>query len=937
MEDVDVREDPKPPVLDVEEEPKAEEEPKGEDIHVFSDHVDVWSIRDHAVDFRHVPGGALELSWPALDTDGGALRYLVVGSPSGVPVRPSAGTRLVLTDDARAQVPVGSGPFFAVFSYVSPEADDLVAVAPVHHASGRVVPEVADLRVSTHTDAIVLTWTTPSGVDRVRVMRGLERESLPAGFDAALEIPSYAGHARDTDVQPGRRYEYRVLTQSVSSNGDQSLSAGLEVIAEIPAVPEPVAALAAEVTGESPRARVELRWPTPPLGRVVVYQSSTVPEHAATNRVITTAQLDGLALGTRIGEPVADEGGTSSIAGLPFDVTHGARRAYTPVTLIGNQAAVGPATVVNLLGPVTELELTERVTWQLLRFAWPEGATFAFVERGSRVGPDGSPPTRVSRDEYERQGGLPLKLPKEGCELFVRGAVIYAGEWTTGPITPLTYPGRWVLRYRFEKVGLMGRRRSLQVHVDRPWRGVRLALTHRADRVPLHVYDSPETPSQVPVDGAVLPENEWVTIGEVPVRSDGYTRLFAHLQDAAPIVIDPPMTPRTPDAAPPALGVTAVRCVRCMTTQDHATQLFRCAGSCAPEPDPNRSAFLGQAVHLRPLFQVDDRRLPAAACPRCGTLSEDHVCRACHASLPPESAISDPVSMTVVGARGTGKTTYILSLLAFLQEVWGRANGASAAPLDSHSAGRLRQLQEPFEHGRTVGSTVRAEQNPEVLAPMVLRLDEHNGRQRTLALYDVAGEDVENRSAVRPYGPSLASTDAILFLLDPLQLPEVRNLLDGQIALPPRAGDPMVVMENVIAEIRQRTGRSRIDVPVAIALSKIDGIHRAVRTPGTNVTGLLNGGSTLMQDPTPAESLRLDASDRRQVHEETRSLLLTLGATQFVHLVENTFTRTEYFAVSALGHAPAGGTTLSAAGVSAFRVADPLRWLVDRRWPTRRR
>jgi hypothetical protein len=219
----------------------------------------------------------------------------------------------------------------------------------------------------------------------------------------------------------------------------------------------------------------------------------------------------------------------------------------------------------------------------------------------------------------------------------------------------------------------------------------------------------------------------------------------------------------------------------------------------------------------------------------------------------------------------------------------------------------------------------------------VLRLDERNGRLRTLAFYDVAGEDVEDPAAVRPYGPTLARTDALLFLLDPLQIPAVRNWLQGQIPLPPVAGNPLVVMENVISEIRRRRGTpGPIDIPVLVALSKIDGIHRAVTTPGTDLSGRLNGGSALRYDPTPAHALELFPSDQRQMHEETRSLLLSLNAMQFVRQVETAFTRVEYFGLSALGHAPAGGTTISRAGLSAFRVADPLRWLVGRRWPNGR-
>ncbi|MGY1741171.1 MULTISPECIES: TRAFAC clade GTPase domain-containing protein [unclassified Blastococcus] len=908
------------------------------DLDAMSDHVDVWSARENGIDFHRVDRGAVELSWPRLDAHQGALVYLVVGSAVGIPVRPSKGTRLALTEGDSARVTAGSGPYFSVFSYSSADIASLPTAVAVHHAAGQIVPEVSDLQVSTRPDEVVLTWTTPPGVERVRVLRGREAESLPSGFDASLEIPARHGHASDRDVLPGRRYQYRVISQFTGSAGELALSSGREITAEIPAIPEPVVGLTAEVTGEPPVGRVELRWPTPPLGRVVIYQSSAVPEHAATNLVISTAQLEALTLGDPVGEPALEDQGSSAITGLPLAIRNGPRRAFTPVTVIGTHAAVGPAAVVNLLGRVTDLELTERVDRQLLRFAWPAGATFAVVERGSiGAAPDGTPPIRVSLEEYERQGGLRLQLPVTGCDVHVRGAVIYAGEWTTGPVTSLTYPGRWVLRYRFEKVGLIGRRRSLQIRVDRPWRDVRLALTHRDDRLPLHVYDSPGSPRPFqPIDGASVPPGEWHTVDEVTLPARGFSRVFAHLQDAVPIVIDPALGARVRETPPTPLRSGRVRCVRCMQPQDESPQLFRCAGSCPVGVDHVRSTFAGYAVQGRPVFPYAGHPVSVATCPSCHEASEERVCKLCHGVLPPDSSISDPVSVAIVGARGTGKTTYILSLLAFLQQVWGPASGASAAPVDAHTSGRLRQLLEPAAMGRTVGSTVRAEQNPDVLAPMLLRLDHRDGRQRTLALYDVAGEDVENPLAVRPYGSTLANADALLFLVDPLQLPPIRSLLEGQVPLPPIAGNPLVVMENVIAEIRRRTGSPTIDVPIAVALSKIDGIHRAVRTPGTNLTDLLNGGSALMYDPTADDSLIMDPADRQRTHEETRSLLLTLGAGQFVHMVEAAFTRTEYFALSALGHAPAGGTTLSAAGVSAFRVADPLRWLVDRRWPVRR-
>jgi hypothetical protein len=464
-----------------------------------------------------------------------------------------------------------------------------------------------------------------------------------------------------------------------------------------------------------------------------------------------------------------------------------------------------------------------------------------------------------------------------------------------------------------------------------------MALTTHPDRLPLQVYDSPTPPVPLSFPGVATPPGQWVTVEELPPAGGGFTRLFVHHPSGeTPIVIDPPMRPRPATPAPPPLMPGELRCVRCMQAQPELPQVFRCVGRCAPRHDPVRSAFLGEPVGSRPLFSVVGPPMHAAGCPTCGTPSGDLVCKHCHALLPPNSTATDPVSLTVIGARGTGKTTYLLALIFWLQQVWGPSTGATAVPVDESTAARLKEMREYLDHGRAVASTMAAAANEQVLAPLLFRLDQRYGRVRTLAIYDVAGEDMENPQAVRAYAPTLERTDAVLFLLDPLQIRSVRNLLEGQVTLPPIAGDPLGVMENVVGEVRRRTGgNGRLPVTALVALSKLDGIQRGVLGPGTDLSGLLNGGSALMYDPTAPAGLELDPADRAQTHEETRSLLLRLQAAQFVQLVESTFARTEYFALSALGHAPAGGSAISDAGISSFRVADPLRWLVDSRWPGR--
>ncbi|GAB3197973.1 hypothetical protein GCM10027261_24340 [Geodermatophilus arenarius] len=935
---------PPAPVPALAPEPEPEPAPVAEEPglpgpEAFSDDVDQWATRGDKVSTRRVDDRTVDISWPALDASGQSVVYLLVASSTGIPPRPSAGTRVLVTDEPRASVPAGTGPFVSVFSYTADTAWSLPTVQAVHHAAGRVVPEVADLHVSVHNDAVVLSWTAPRGVSRVRVLRSLPDEALPPTFDAAREIGSTPAYARDTGVLPGRRYEYRVLTQFTEGSVTH-LSTGIEAVATIPAVPQPVTDLTATVSGETAVARVELRWTTPELGTVVVYETGDKPEHAATGRVISRGQLDVLPLGRPVGEPVLSEGPVSMVPGIPFRQAEGARRAYTPVTLIGDQAAVGPAAVVDLLGAPRDVALTERVGWQLLRFAWPVGATFVEVERGGIGGPpDGTPAVRISEQEYRRLGGMRLEnLPVNGCDLHLRGSVRSGGVWTHGPTTVVTYPGRWVLYYRIDKVGRIGRRRQLSLYVERPWQdAARVAFVTRQDRMPLNPWDLERPPDHtIDVRGNTLVPHQWTPVGELPPEGPGYTRLFAQHERAGwPAVVPPPSVPRPPGPAPAPLAPGQLRCVTCGTTQDAQPTLFRCTGTCQPAVDPVLSGFLGEATEDRPLFAASAPGMDSVACPRCSTPSREVVCKACHSPLQSQAAATDPVTVTVVGARGTGKTTFLVRLCDWVEKVWGPATGAPATPLDSHTVGRLQAMRESLTDGRALPSTMTVEQNPDLLTPMLMTLDQWGGRARTLALYDVAGEDTERPGALAPYGPTMARSDALLFLLDPLQIEDVRNFLEGQIPLPPVAGNPLTVLNNVITEIRRRaqeTGPLRM--PLMVAVSKLDGIHEAVGTPGTDLSELLNGGSALMHDPTSGDSLAFDPYDRYQVHEETRSLLLRLNAMQFLSLAEGSFSRVEYFSLSALGHSPAGAT-LSEAGVSSFRVPDPLRWLVAGRWPGR--
>jgi hypothetical protein len=202
------------------------------------------------------------------------------------------------------------------------------------------------------------------------------------------------------------------------------------------------------------------------------------------------------------------------------------------------------------------------------------------------------------------------------------------------------------------------------------------------------------------------------------------------------------------------------------------------------------------------------------------------------------------------------------------------------------------------------------------------------GRHRTLALFDVAGEDMSSASKVRPYSPALTGADLIVLLVDPLQLDGIRDWLEGTVPLPAKGAPAVDVVQNVVQEIRRQRGIATGPLPqrLAVAFAKFDGLQEAAKIPQSGVGSLIGPGNALWRDPYALIPAVYSQPDGRRVHDEVRALLVEMGEMALVSSVETAFREVQYFAVSALGHGPRG-RKLTTAGASPQRVGDPLRWL----------
>ncbi|TDD64218.1 TRAFAC clade GTPase domain-containing protein [Actinomadura rubrisoli] len=382
-----------------------------------------------------------------------------------------------------------------------------------------------------------------------------------------------------------------------------------------------------------------------------------------------------------------------------------------------------------------------------------------------------------------------------------------------------------------------------------------------------------------------------------------------------------------------------ITCPYCFASVARQRVLFRCRGQagrtqgCAPVLDEALAAYMGSpaGASLPPVFAASGRK-GRADCPACGRPTGNRACPECHNPLPAAYCDSPGRIVALVGAKNAGKSTYIAVLLHELMNRVGTELDASLVACDDRTIERYkRDFARPLlEQRRLLPTTASAATGPR--EPLVYLLTRtRRGRftrarndSLALVLFDTAGEDLRSREVTDLHLRYLEAADAIIFLVDPLELPGARTGLLDAAPVPRVPGDdpdsePLNVIARVTETLRQRHGTrpgEPLPVPVAVALTKIDALRPALLRQ-----------SALHRSRSGAGVLDLD--DRDAVDEQVRALLHEWQAGQLDTYLGQQYADHALFGLSALGGIPEGGR-VGAGGVRPYRAEDPLLWLLHR-------
>lgn len=373
-----------------------------------------------------------------------------------------------------------------------------------------------------------------------------------------------------------------------------------------------------------------------------------------------------------------------------------------------------------------------------------------------------------------------------------------------------------------------------------------------------------------------------------------------------------------------------VLCPFCFQRWSTNIAAFRCtnrdSARCAPVPDEalGRLHGIGAPPEGRVIMRKGGRFGQAfvvkpgqpVRC-ECGAPTRA-ICPQCHSNLPQRFAQAPSRSMALIGTKASGKSHFIAVVLHELEHRIGPRFNGSLTALDDSTRSRIDTDLYPrlFEKGTVLEATQSVRGNLATRNPLVTRLTLAE-RPSNLVFFDAAGEDLNHVDILELEGRYITQSDGLVLLIDPLQIQAVRDDLEGTVELPDTTVDVYTMLgrlASILREARGIAGSKPIDVPLAIAISKIDALRGLL--PDTHPVFNL-----------PRHEGKFDHTVARSISESLRADAVGWIGARLDAFLKQEFARYSFFGVSALGESPVGGRLRN--GVSPHRVEDPVLWMLD--------
>ncbi len=389
-------------------------------------------------------------------------------------------------------------------------------------------------------------------------------------------------------------------------------------------------------------------------------------------------------------------------------------------------------------------------------------------------------------------------------------------------------------------------------------------------------------------------------------------------------------------------------CPYCFTEHKRRDLWFRCRNKrCKLSPDKELAAYTGRAPELRqvcfPYYSgIWFSKREQARCPECQELTSTIICPKCHNTLPEITKKGSNLIISAVGAMDAGKSSYLAVLIRELKRHIALQLNGVAAFMDDMSAREYEErflrylypnigtdpsLRIPKTKSCFCGNTFISANRPILVNCKFFkkRKKREENVNHTVVFYDAAGEDFEEEEMMFTMSSNLIHSDAILFFLDPLKIPYVRNSLrrdvvngaaTSKLHSGSSADEILLRMSKLIRAKKGLSEEEKIDIPIAVIIPKLD-----ILEP------LLPEYSVLLKESLHLKQGGFVLQEGFDVHEELVALLCEWGEIELLSHLQADFHTFQFFSVSAFGNNPDMYGRLQCP--KPVRVEDPFLWVLS--------
>ena len=295
------------------------------------------------------------------------------------------------------------------------------------------------------------------------------------------------------------------------------------------------------------------------------------------------------------------------------------------------------------------------------------------------------------------------------------------------------------------------------------------------------------------------------------------------------------------------------------------------------------------------------------------------ICHHCKKDLPMDFFESKEYTILVIGKMDTGKSTFMTVLLTILLGQKGHRylEGIHAKIINQEAEIRLLNHQfELYDHK----SRLEGNAGMEVFEPYILRIFRSSKRRIKTHFYhfhDIPGEEFQNINNLLNRRKNLNHADAILFLIDPLQIKKIATEI-GEDFEPQKNTKPDELLHKVLevwSKNETYSSQRKIEIPIGICLSKVD---------------MVKSISTFyLQDELDREFFSWEENIQEIPHisEDCRDFLEYYDE-KLINLIETKFKTVCYFPISPLGFNPTMNQGMNR-DIEPQGVMSPFMWLLS--------